>query len=122
MLITEKIFRAFLQCETKSHLALVGAVGDRRELNDWARKLTEAYQQQFCTQLHSSCRDGELLRGVTLAQALAHHQGRFVLDCVVQTRELQSHIPLLERVIPAGKTTPTAYIPVRLVPREKITQ
>src|SRR5262245_57979737 len=104
MVITEDIFGAFLHCATKSQLTLAGAVGDRRQLADWERQLTEDYQQQFFTRLRSQCRDGELLRGVTLAQALAHHQCRFVLDCIVQTRELQSHIPPLERVPPAGET------------------
>jgi predicted RecB family nuclease len=122
MVITEDIFGAFLQCETKSYLTLAGAVGDRRQLTDWERQLTEDYQQQFFTRLRSHCRDSELLRGVTLAQALAQHQCRFALDCVVQTRELQSHIPMLERVPPAGKTSHLAYIPVRLLPREKLTR
>jgi len=121
MLITEDIFRAFLQCKTKSHLTLAGEVGDRREFSDWERKLTEAYRQQFCTQLRSKCRGGEFLRGVTLAQALANHQCRFALDCVVRTPELQSHIDMLERITPSGKTTHHPYIPVRLLPREKIT-
>ncbi len=30
MLITDDIFQAFLQCETKAHLKLAGAVGDQR--------------------------------------------------------------------------------------------
>ncbi len=121
MLITEDIFWAFLQCKTKSHLILSGAVGDRREFSDWERKRAADYQRQFCTQLRSNCRGGELLRGVTLAQALANHQCRVALDCVVQTDELQSHIPLLERITPVGKTAHNPYIPVRLFPREKIT-
>ena len=121
MLITENIFATFLKCETKSHLTLAGAVGDQREFSDWERKLTEDYQQQFGTHLRAHCGEGELLRGVTLAQALAHHQCRFVLDCVVRTRELQSHIPMLERVTPAAKTIHPAYIPVRLLRQEKLT-
>jgi predicted RecB family nuclease len=121
MVITADIFEAFLKCETKSHLKLLGAVGDQRAFSAWERKRTEDYRQQFCMQLRANCRDGELLRSVTLAQALAHHQCRFVLDCVVRTDQFQSHIPLLERITPVGKTTPTAYIPVRLFPQEKIT-
>ena len=30
MLITDDIFQAFLQCETKAHLKLAGAVGDQQ--------------------------------------------------------------------------------------------
>ena len=51
MLITEDIFGAFLQCETKSHFTLAGAVGDRREFSNWERQRTEDYQHQFCIQL-----------------------------------------------------------------------
>ena len=58
---------------------------------------------------------------MTLAQAFDNNQCRFALDCVVRTQELQSHIDMLERITPSGKTTPNPYIPVRLLPREKVT-
>jgi hypothetical protein len=46
MLITDAIFHAFLQCETKAHLKLAGAAGDQREFPEWERHLVEDYKQQ----------------------------------------------------------------------------
>ena len=46
MLITDDIFQAFLQCETKAHLKLAGAAGDQREFPEWERHLVEDYKQQ----------------------------------------------------------------------------
>ena len=37
MLITDDIFQAFLQCETKAHLKLAGAAGDQRGFPAWER-------------------------------------------------------------------------------------
>jgi hypothetical protein len=47
MLITDDIFHAFLQCETKAHLKLTGAVGDHRAFSEWERHLVEDYKQQW---------------------------------------------------------------------------
>jgi len=91
MLITEDIFGAFLQCETKSHFTLAGAVGDRREFSNWERQRTEDYQHQFCIQLRSNCHDGELLRGVTLAQAFDNNQCRFARLCRADPRTPITH-------------------------------
>ena len=65
MLITDEIFQAFLQCETKSHLKLSGAVGDQREFPDWERNLVEDYKQKCHRQLCADFREAEYLVGGT---------------------------------------------------------
>ena len=47
MLITDDIFQAFLQCETKAHLKLAGAAGDQREFPEWERHRVEAYKRHY---------------------------------------------------------------------------
>ena len=61
MLITDDIFQAFLQCETKSHLKLSGAVGDQRAFPDWERNFVEDYKQQCHGQLRAAFREAECL-------------------------------------------------------------
>jgi predicted RecB family nuclease len=121
MLITDDIFQAFLQCETKAHLKLAGAAGDQRGLPAWARHRVEAYKRQYHLHMRADCREDECLVGVALPQDLSHSLWRLVMDCRVQTQALQSHIHIVERCTSAGQTPHHPYIPVRLIPREKMT-
>ena len=53
MRITEDIFQAFLQCETKASLKFSGTVGLQHEFSDWERNRIENYKQQCCGRLRS---------------------------------------------------------------------
>src|SRR5712691_1033891 len=81
MLITDEIFQAFLQCETKSHLKLSGAAGDQREFPDWERNLGEDYKRKCYRQLRANCREAECLVGVSFPQDLENSLCRLVIDC-----------------------------------------
>jgi len=121
MLITDDIFQAFLQCETKAHLQLAGAAGDQQVFPAWERDRVEAYKQHYHLHVRADCREDECLVGVAWPHALAHRLWRRVMDCQVQTHALQSHIHIVERGTSAGQTPHPPYIPVRLIPREKLT-
>src|SRR5437870_1912978 len=122
MLITDEIFQAFLQCETKSHLKLSGAVGDQREFPDWERNLVEDYKRKCHRQLRADFREAECLVGVAFPQALENSLCRLVMDCRVRAPEIQSHLHALERLASPGQTNHSPYMPIRCVPREKITK
>src|SRR5262245_60063135 len=97
MRITEDIFWAHLQCNTKSYLKASGAIGEQRAFTEWEGQLVEDFQRSFCYQLRSNYPEDAYTVGSSLPQAL-RQQCALVFDCVVQTPALQSSIPLLERV------------------------
>src|SRR2546423_2162683 len=121
MLITDDIFQAFLQCETKSQLKLSGAVGDHRAFPDWEHNLVEDYKRQCHRQLRADFGEDEYLVGVAFPQDLEHSRCRLVMDCTVRAQEMQSHLHALERSASPGTTNHRSYVPIRCVPREKIT-
>ena len=106
MLITDDIFQAFLQCETKSHLKLAGAVGDQREFPDWERNLVEDYKRQCHRQLRADLREAECLVGGAFPQDLENSGCRLVMDCTVRAQEMQSHLHAVERVASPGTDEP----------------
>jgi predicted RecB family nuclease len=120
MRITEDIFWAHLKCKTKSYLKASGAMGAQRAFTEWEGQLVEDFQRSFCLQLRSHYPEDTYMIGSALPQAL-HKQCALVFDCVVQTPELQSSIPLLERIPSAATARHNLYIPVRFLPREKLT-
>jgi predicted RecB family nuclease len=121
MLITEEIFQAYLKCETKSYLKSSGVVGEQHIFTDWDRGLIAEFKRQVCAQLRSNHHEDEYLVAGSLTQALKNDKCCLAFDCMVQTPELQSQIHILERLTSASKTKHNPYIPVRLIPREKIT-
>jgi predicted RecB family nuclease len=121
MLITEEIFQAYLKCETKSYLKFSDVVGAQHIFTDWDRELIEEFKQRFYAQWCSHHQEEEYLVGGSLTPALNNDKCRLVFDCLVQTPGLQSQIHILERFTSAGKTKHHPYIPVRLLPREKLT-
>ena len=120
MLITDDIFQSFLQCETKSHLKLTGAAGDQRAFPDWERNLIEDYKRQCHRQLRADFGEAECLVGGAFPHDLDNGLWRLVLDCRVRTQEMQSYLHALERVASPGQTNHSPYMPIRCVPREKI--
>ena len=121
MLITDEVFQAFLQCETKSHLKLSGAAGDQRAFPDWERNLVEDYKRQCHRQLRAAFQEAECLVGGAFPQNLENSGCRLVMDCTVRAQEIQSHLHAVERVASPGKTNQSPYMPIRCVPKEKIT-
>jgi predicted RecB family nuclease len=126
MLITEEIFQAYLKCETKAYLKSLDVVGNRHEFSDWERRLVEDFKRQFFAHLRSIYREDEYIIGVPLTRALDNERCRLLLDCVVQIPglqipELQSHIHILERPPSRGKTKYDPFVPIRLIPQEKLT-
>ncbi len=81
MLITEKIFQAFLKCETKSYLKFSDANGIQSEYSDWQHNVNENYKQKCVSQLLSDIRDDEYLFGATLRQALNKYRLGLTVWC-----------------------------------------
>ena len=122
MRITEDIFQAFLQCETKAHLKFSGTVGLQREFSDWERNRIENYKQQCCGRLRSEFLDDECLVSTALPPDFDKSKYRLVIDCVVHAQGLQSHIHALERATAPGNRKLNPFLPIRFVPNEKITK
>ena len=81
MLITDDIFQAFLQCETKAHLKLAGVPGDHQAFPEWERHRVEAYKRHYHLHVRPDCREDECLVGVALPHDLSHSLWRYVIDC-----------------------------------------
>lgn len=121
MRITEDIFHAFLQCETKAYLKFSGTVGLQPEFSDWERNRIENYKQQCCGRLCSEFLDDECLVSTALPPDFDKSKYRLVIDCVVHAQGLQSHLHALERSTVPGRK-PNPFLPIRFVPNEKITK
>jgi predicted RecB family nuclease len=121
MSITERIFEAFLKCETKSYLYSKYALGVHSKLTDWQRHQREEFKQAGWERLRSTLRADEWYVGTPLPQALEDCRYRLIMDYTVAVPEIHSRLHALKLCSSASKTDDYSYIPVRFVPNEKLT-
>jgi hypothetical protein len=122
MLITDEIFRAFLNCETKSYLKSSGNVGPQCELVEWERSRLDDFKQKCLVKLRANLGENDYLVGTLSLQALENNEYRLIVDCLLQTQGLQSHINALERSTAPTNRKHDSFIPIRFSPKEKITK
>jgi predicted RecB family nuclease len=122
MQITDEIFRIFLNCEIKSYRKSLGDVGPQRELIEWERSRLDDYKQKCLVKLRSNIAGYECLIDASSPQVLENSKHRLIVDCVLQTQGLQSHIHALERSTAPIKKKQSPFIPIRFFPNEKITK
>src|SRR5947209_1505244 len=121
MLITDEVFRAFLECETKAYLNFIGLDCAPPEDTNWQRHFGEEFKRKCFDHLRASFRAEQCLVGV-LPGKEEENKYRLVLDCPVQAQGLQSNLHALERLGSPGKTTQHHYVPIRFIPTEKVTK
>jgi predicted RecB family nuclease len=121
MPVTDEIFKAFLECETKALLKCSGEDGRHSALDIWQKYTAEDFKLKCHLHLRSTIGENECLVGV-LPGKESEHKYRFILDCPIQTQEVQSHLHALERLDSSGKTRHSPYVPVRFIPGEKLTR
>jgi predicted RecB family nuclease len=121
MPITGEIFQAFLNCETKSHLLSSGAVGTQREFADWQDRQAEKYKQDCLNRLRAKYQENEKLICQGTPNDLKKAAFCLAVECSLQADGLQTQIHTLEELAPSDQKKQGAYLPIRFVPREKVT-
>lgn len=122
MLITDEIFRAFLNCESKSYFRFLGEVGSQYEPIVWEKRRIDDFKQKCLVKLCSNFKGNECLLSVPFSQILKLSKYRLVGDCVLQTQSLLSHLNALEHPNNPVKGKYGSFIPIRFFPNEKITK
>lgn len=121
MLVTELVFEAFLNCETKSYLYTKGEVGLQSGLCKWQKHTRNEYHRSASERLLSEMSEDECHRGTASQEALQQSRYRLIIDHEAESPEIQSRVHGLELAGPNAKGDVSAYRPVRFVPNEKLT-
>jgi predicted RecB family nuclease len=122
MQITDEVFRAFLNCETKSNLITLGDRGSQNEFFEWGRIRMDDFKQRCLLKLCSAITEDECLIGGSSYHSFEHSRYRLFVDCVLQTQGLQSRIHALERITMPIDKKQNPFTPIRFFPNNKITK
>ncbi len=122
MKITSDLFSAFLKCPTKCYLRSTGQSGSGNAYAEWVRARNEAYQGEMAKRLIEAAPDA---RGVVTSPAdedLKTATWRLALDLKVEAGNMEARPHGVERMAPQGGSKPTQFVPIRFIPRNKLTK
>ncbi len=119
-MITDTIFAAFLNCETKSRLKLSAELENSNELIEWHRKARADYRRRFQSRCPSTFPERACIPPVSCQEDLKDAYQRLVLNCTIETRQFRSQLDAVERVSRRSNGEYSGHIPVRFVPNEKL--
>jgi predicted RecB family nuclease len=122
MLITDTIFAAFLNCETKSHFILSKTPTPDDKYSVFRYSINDEYKQQCSVHLRSNLPDIEYLENLSFEEACRTGTFRFAFDCIVQAGKLQTRPPVLERLPLDDKKNAYDLIPIRCFPNKNISR
>ncbi|WFU45593.1 hypothetical protein QA640_47230 (plasmid) [Bradyrhizobium sp. CB82] len=118
--LTNEIFEAALQCETKAYLLLNGAQSAPSGIADWQRRRTETFTRAEQHRFRASLREGEYYVGTPPQQALQQQPYRVVFNCVTIVSDIQARVHALMLNHSTSDTADTVYSPIRFVPNQKL--
>ena len=122
MLISKELFKAFLECETKSFLKSIGSDEVETEIISWQQCALDDYEQKCHTKLLAGFQQEECLQALSVSLDFKNTRYKLITNCPVPAQEIQSQIHALERLPSPVKAKHSPYIPILFVPNEKITQ
>jgi predicted RecB family nuclease len=121
MPIAQETFDAFLKCSMKSYLNFNGIVGLPSEFSQTRGHLEETYKQACREHLCSVLRDRQWYAGTPDRQSLENLRYSLIFDYVVSLPRIHAQLHALEEIRVLRRGADRAYIPIRFVPREKLT-
>jgi hypothetical protein len=118
--ITDAVFAAFLQCETKAHLLLDGTIATDPEIESWQRDIWDTYATSALETLRSRLLPNEAHSGMPSLQAVRRKEYRLILRPTITLPEIAAHPHALERRHTGQAEIEAMYSPIRFCPSEKL--
>jgi predicted RecB family nuclease len=120
-LITDSIFAAYLQCETKAHLIAIQTAEPQHDISQWRKRLTADYKAQCLGRL-AAFHDADVrYHGTPPLSTLKSQRYHFIINCTIGNDAIESHADALQRMTLADKSAPGFYVPIRVLPHDTIT-
>jgi hypothetical protein len=116
-IITFRLLEAYLKCPTKCWLRATGEQPSSGSYAEWAQAQNESYCAARIKELLSETCQGESVNSPSVDD-LKGGSWRLATDVPAQTKNLESHLPAVERAEGRGK--PAQLVPLRFICTNKI--
>jgi predicted RecB family nuclease len=122
MNISSQLFEAYLHCPTKCWLQSRGETVSGNMYAEWARTHKEAYYKEGLKRAFEIFPETARAINPPLSKSFKDAMWRLAIDVRLQTRELESRLPLVERVPSEGRSSPVQFIPYHFEFANKLTK
>lgn len=120
MIITSRLFEAYLKCPTKCSLRSIGEAGIENAYADLVRTQNESYRNSGVKRLLEKCSQGAGVTGPLDTDGLKTAKWRLAVNISVSGHDLESTIHAIERGPSEGRSKTSHFIPIRFVPTNKL--
>jgi len=120
MLISDEIFRAFLDCETKSYLKFSGQPEQENEYTTWKQSRLETYKRKCTEKIKLAHKETECLSNPGILSNIKKCNYHLIVNCTLKAQNRITHVDALERISASTKGEPSSFFPIRFVPNEKV--
>ena len=120
--ITDEVFAAFLKCPTKSYLESSRCQGVLNEFTDWNLQRERRYRMECQARWDSTYEAPASPVDPPLIELLKSGRHPLLINAVTQADGLRAATHALELVTLGAKRKSRQYIPIRMIPREKLTR
>jgi predicted RecB family nuclease len=122
MIITPKLFEAFLKCPTKCWLRSRGEAATTNDYADWYSSQNESYRVEGGKRMIAGVPPDECVTSPPETENLKTAKWRVALDFVAHTQNLESKIHAVERMPSQGRGKAANFIPIRFLFTNKLTR
>jgi predicted RecB family nuclease len=123
VLITNKVFEAYLNCKTKAHLTF-GPTKDgeySHPIGDWQQRIAEKYRANCADRLQSA-ESANCFVGNPCSEDLRNAKYQFIIQPYITAQDVGSNIHALEQLARPHEKHSSLYIPIRFEPFEKVSK
>ena len=119
LLMTSRLFVAYLACPTKCYLQFKGEVGAGSDYTAWVVTRTESYCREGIQKL-TAVYSLELCSGSLDSGQWKNASWHFTLDQIIRTQDWEASFQVVQRIPPEGTNSSPQFIPIRFVPNNKL--
>jgi len=121
MVITKRIFQAFLKCQMKAYHTISGFGVGESDLQEIYERFVDDHRQKCIVHLRQRHGENACAHGRAFPYDFSDPSLRISLECRTRANDILSDIDAIERVWSSGNEK-SFYVPISFLPAEKITQ
>ena len=121
MFISDKIFKAFLNCEMKFYLIGKNVSRPKHDISNWHKSIINNYKRSCTEHLSSEYRKRKFRRAKRFPEDFNDPNNLFVFNTLIKADDIKTCIDAIEKTL-SSITKEPCYTPIRFVLNEKITR
>jgi predicted RecB family nuclease len=120
VLVTSRLFEAYLKCHTKCFLLSLGETGSGNGYSDWVQAQQASYHSEEIKRLTQEAAQNQQVIGPIDGEDVQSTKWRFAVKTTARAQNLESTIHAVEHLTSEGQDKLELFIPIRFIFANKL--